>query len=355
MIPKAKPVVMVTGASAGVGRAVVRALAQRHQARIGLLARGVDRLEATRREVEELGGEAIVTVADVADPDAVERAAVALEDRFGPIDAWVNNAMASMMAPFKAMTLPEFRRITEVTYLGYVHGTHAALHRMLPRDHGVILQVGSALAYRSIPLQSGYCGAKHAIMGFTESLRTELLHDKSNVRVRMVQLPAVNTPQFEWIRNRMGGKSKPVGTIYQPEVAADAIVWTLYHDRAEVQLGYPTVQAILGDKIAPRWLDHYVASTVYEGHVTDIPDPPGRPDNLFQPVPGDFAAHGPYDRGAWTSSPQMWLNKHRNLLGVIGVGLAAAVGAALLADGRSAPRDRWSAWWRELVDPRRGR
>ena len=328
MIPEKHPVVMVTGASAGVGRAVVRLFAQRHQARLGLLARGVERLEAARRDVEELGGQAIVTPADVADADAVERAAATLEDRFGAIDVWVNNAMVSMMAPFKAMTLAEFRRITEVTYLGYIHGTHAALHRMLPRDRGVILQVGSALAYRSIPLQSAYCGAKHAVMGFTEALRTELLHDKSNVHVRIVHLPAVNTPQFDWIRNRMGGKSKPVGTIFQPEVAADAILWTAYHDRPEVQLGYPTVQAILGDKVAPRWLDHYLANTVYEGHVTQIPDPPGRPDNLFDPAPGDFAAHGPYGAEAWTSSPQMWLNKHRAVLTLAGVGLAAAALAA---------------------------
>jgi short-subunit dehydrogenase len=332
-VPQKHPVVMVTGASAGVGRAVVRLFAQRHQARLGLLARGVERLEAARREVEELGGEAVVMPADVADPDAVERAAATLEQRFGPIDVWVNNAMVSMMAPFKAMTLPEFRRITEVTYLGYIHGTHAALHRMLPRDRGVIVQVGSALAYRAIPLQSAYCGAKHAVMGFTEALRTELLHDRSNVQVRIVHLPAVNTPQFDWIRNRMGGKSKPVGTIFQPEVAADAIVWTAYHDRPEVQLGYPTVQAILGDKIAPRWLDHYLANTVYEGHVTNIPDPPGRPDNLFEPVTGAFAAHGPYGAEAWQSSPQWWLNKHRRLLALAGVGFAAAaIGAAMASD-----------------------
>ncbi|HEV2292210.1 MAG TPA: SDR family oxidoreductase [Tepidisphaeraceae bacterium] len=324
MVPERHPVVMVTGASAGVGRAVVRLFAQRHQARLGLLARGVERLESARREVEEAGGEAVVTPADVADADAVERAAATLEDRFGPIDVWVNNAMVSMMAPFRRMTLAEFRRITEVTFLGYVHGTHAALHRMLSRDQGVILQVGSALAYRSIPLQSAYCAAKHAVAGFTESLRTELLHDNSNVQLRIVHLPAVNTPQFEWIRNRMGGKSKPVGTIYQPEVAADAIVWTAYHNRPEFQLGYPTVQAILGDKVAPRWLDHYLANTVYEGHVTKIPDPPGRPDNLFDPAPGDFAAHGPYNAEAWRSSPQMWLNKHRNVLALAGLGLAAA-------------------------------
>lgn len=330
MIPLKQPVVVVTGASARVGRAVVRELACKHEAKLGLLARGVDRLEATRSEVEELGGQAIVLPADVADAEAVDRAASAVEERLGPIDVWINNAMASMMAPFKQMTLAEFRRITEVTYLGYVHGTHAALHRMLSRDRGVILQVGSALAYRSIPLQSGYCGAKHAIVGFTESLRTELLHDQSNVQVRMVQLPAVNTPQFEWIRNRMGGKSKPVGTIYQPEVAANAIVWAVYHDRPEIQLGYPTVEAILGDKIAPRLLDHYLARTVYEGHITNIPDPPGRPDNLFEPVPGNFGAHGPYNAEAWNSSPQFWLNKNRGWLALAGAGVVAAIGAAVL-------------------------
>ena len=321
---------MVTGASAGVGRAVVRILAQRHGARIGLMARGVDRLEAAKREVEAAGGEAVVLPADVADADAVDRAASVLEDRFGPMDVWVNNAMASMMAPFWRMTTEEFHRVTDVTYHGAVHGTHAALKRMMPRDRGLICQVGSALAYRSIPLQSGYCGAKHAMLGLTESLRTELLHEGSNVQLRIVHLPAVNTPQFEWIRNRMGGKSRPVGTIYQPEVAADAIVWACYHDRPEVQLGYPTVQAILGDKVAPRWLDHYV-KTVWDGHVTHVPDPSGRPDNLFEPVPGDFAAHGPYDPDAWTASPQMWLNKNRGWLALAGVGLAATVGTALFA------------------------
>ena len=338
MVPEKNPIVVVTGASAGVGRAVAREFAARHQARIGLLARDAERLQTAKEEVEKLGGHGLVLPTDVADHEAVERAAAGVEEHFGPIDVWVNNAMVSMMAPFKRMTVEEFRRITEVTYLGYVYGTQSALKRMLPRDRGVILQVGSALAYRSIPLQSAYCGAKHAILGFTEALRTELLHDKSNVRVRMVHLPAVNTPQFQWIRNRMGGRSKPVGTIFQPEVAADAIVWTAYHDRPEVQLGYPTVQAILGDKVAPRWLDHYLANTVYEGHVTDVPDPTGRPDNLFDPVPGPFGAHGPYDAESWASSPQMWLNKRRSLLTVAGVGLAAALGTVLMAGGSNGGR-----------------
>jgi hypothetical protein len=208
----------------------------------------------------------------------------------------------------------------------------AALRRMLPRDRGVILQVGSALAYRSIPLQSAYCGAKHAIMGFTESLRTELLHDGSNVEVRLVHLPAMNTPQFEWIRNRMGGKSKPVGKIFQPEVAADAIVWAVYHHRPEVQLGFPTVQAILADKVAPRLVDH-LAKGAYDKHVTNIPDPADRPDNLFTTVPGDYGAHGPYDEGAIDFSPQMWANKHRGKLFAAGLLLASA-GAAYAARRR---------------------
>ena len=322
MIPLNRPVVVITGASAGVGRAVVREFAKR-RARIGLLARGIDGLEAAKAEVEAAGGQAVVLVADVADAEAVERAAATVELRFGPIDVWVNNAMASMMAPFKQMTLAEFRRITEVTYLGYVHGTMAALKRMLPRDRGVIIQVGSALSYRSIPLQSAYCGAKHAILGFTESLRCELLHDRSNVQVRMVHLPGVNTPQFEWVRNRMPYKSKPVGTIYQPEVAADAIVWAAYHDRPEVQVGYPTVQAILGDKIAPRWLDHYTAQLVYDGHFTDEPEDPNKHDNLFGPCPGDHGAHGPYGRDAHAFSAQWWLNKNRNRVALAGLGVAA--------------------------------
>ncbi len=324
MPPRKQPVTVVTGASAGVGRAVVRELARRHRARIGLIARDEGRLVRAKREVEEAGGEAIVLPADVADADAVERAAEAVEARFGPIDIWFNNAMVSMMSPFKDMTVDEFRRITDVTYHGYVHGTRSALKRMLPRDRGTIVQVGSALAYRSIPLQSAYCGAKHAIVGFTESLRTELLHDGSNVQLRMVHLPAVNTPQFDWIRNRMGGKSRPAGQIYQPEVAADAIVWSAYQRRPEIEVGYPTVQAILGDKIAPRLLDHYVGYTVYDAHVTEVPDPPMRPDNLFETVPGEFGAHGPYDEGAWESSPQMWLNKNRGWLTLAAVGAAAA-------------------------------
>ena len=318
-------VVVITGASAGVGRAVVREFARRG-ASIGLLARGADGLEAARREVKEMGGRALVLPTDVADPAQVEAAAEAVEKEFGPIDIWINNAMASVFAPFWKVTPEEFRRVTEVTYLGYVYGTMAAMKRMMPRDRGTILQVGSALAYRAIPLQSAYCGAKHAIVGFTESLRTELLHHKSSVQLRMVHLPGVNTPQFEWIRNKMGRKSQPVGTIFQPEVAARAIAWAATEGtRRELFVGWPTVQAVVGDKIAPALADRYVAATVWDAHQSDELEPPGRRDNLFAPVPGDHGAHGPYDSLSKDHSWQLWATTHRGTLALAGVGAAAAV------------------------------
>lgn len=321
-------VVVITGASAGVGRATVREFARRG-ASIGLLARGADGLEAARREVEQAGGRALVLPTDVADASQVEAAAEVVENEFGPIDLWVNNAMVSVFAPFWKVTPEEFRRVTEVTYLGYVYGTMSALKRMMPRDRGTILQVGSALAYRAIPLQSAYCGAKHAIVGFTEGLRTELLHHESNVQLRMVHLPGVNTPQFEWIRNKMGCKSQPVGTIFQPEVAARAIMWAATEgNRRELFVGWPTVQAVVGDKIAPALADRYVAATVWDAHQSDEPEPPGRRDNLFEPVPGDHGAHGPYDHLAKDRSWQLWATTHRGTLALAGV--AAAVLGTLL-------------------------
>src|SRR5436190_3581082 len=262
--------VVITGASAGVGRAAVRKFA-RHGARIGLLARGVDGLTAAQREVEKLGGEALMIPTDVANAEQVEAAAAAIESEFGPIDIWINNAMTSVFSPIKEMTAEEFRRVTEVTYLGYVYGTLAALKRMLPRDHGVIVQVGSALAYRGIPLQSAYCGAKHAIQGFVDSLRCELLHDKSNVRVTMVQLPAMNTPQFSWVKSRLRNKPQPVPPIYQPEVGAGAILFAARNDRREMYVGYPTVEAIVGDKLAPGFADKYLAKNGYDAQQTAEP------------------------------------------------------------------------------------
>lgn len=321
-------VVVVTGASAGVGRATVRAFARRG-AHIGLLARGRDGLEAARREAEDAGGKALVLPTDVADAAAVEAAAGAVENAFGPIDIWVNDAMTSVFSPIKEMTPEEFKRVTEVTYLGFVYGSMAALKRMLPRDRGVIVQVGSALAYRGIPLQAAYCGAKHAIQGFTDSLRCELLHDNSNVRVVMVQMPALNTPQFGWVKSRLPRKAQPVPPIYQPEVAAEAILYAAYHGRREVYVGISTVKAIVANKIAPAMLDHYLATTGYDSQQYDGPEDPNRPDNLWEPVPGDHGAHGKFDERAKSESPQLWVDIHRKALALAGAGLGGLLWLAL--------------------------
>jgi NAD(P)-dependent dehydrogenase (short-subunit alcohol dehydrogenase family) len=320
-------VVVVTGASAGVGRATVREYARRG-CRIGLLARGLEGLEATRREVEELGGEALVLPTDVADPDQVEAAAEAVEARFGPIDVWVNNAMVTVFGPVKTLRADEIRRVTEVTYLGQVHGTLSALRRMLPRDRGVIVQVGSALCYRGIPLQAAYCGAKHAIEGFTESLRTELMHDGSKVRVTMVHLPAVNTPQFDWSRSRMPRKAQPVPPIFAPEVAARAVLWASENPRRQVVVGAPSVKAIWGNRLAPWAADRYLARNGYDAQMTPAPEDPARPDNLWAPVEGDFGAHGRFDREQKTNSLQLWVTTHRHSLLTAAVGLIA--GSAML-------------------------
>src|SRR5579872_1968415 len=252
--------VVVTGASAGLGRAIAREFGS-HGAQVALLARGIDGLNAAKREIEAAGGRALVLPTDVADAKAVEEAAEAVEDQLGPIDIWVNNAMASVFSPIKEMLPEEYKRVTEVTYLGVVYGTLAALKRMLPRDRGTIVQVGSALAYRSIPLQSAYCAAKHAIAGFTDSLRCELIHDKSKVRLTMVQMPALNTPQFGWVKSRLKYKAQPVPPIFQPEVGARAIYWAAHHSRRELYAGWPTVEAIVGNKLAPGLLDRYLGKT----------------------------------------------------------------------------------------------
>ena len=322
------PVVVVTGASAGVGRATVRAFAARG-AHLGLIARGEDGLAAARREVEAAGGRALALPVDVARADQVELAAAAVEEELGPIDVWVNNAMVSVFSPVVEMTAEEFRRVTEVTYLGYVHGTLAALRRMLPRDRGVIVQVGSALAHRGIPLQAAYCGAKHAIQGFTESLRCELLHDESNVRVTMVQMPALNTPQFGWVRTRLPNFPQPVPPIYRPEVAAEAVVWAAEHDRREINVCAPAALTILADKIAPGLLDRYLARTNYQAQQTDRPIEPDRRDNLLAPVPGDHGADGPFVDRARGADPQWWLTTHRGLVAAFAAGAAGAVGLAL--------------------------
>jgi len=319
-----RDVVVITGASAGVGRAVARELGRRG-ARVGLIARGIDGLEAAKREIEELGGEAIVARADVADPDAVEAAAKAVEDAFGPIDIWINNAMASVFAPVRELTPDEIRRVTEVTYLGVVYGTMAALRRMLPRDHGVIVQVGSALAYRGIPLQAAYCGAKHAIQGFNDSLYSELIHDRSNVRLTMVNLPAINTPQFDWVLSKLPRRAQPMGTVFQPEVAADAIVWAAYHERRELNVGLPTSEAIIGNNFLPGLGDYFLAKMGYDGQQTEEPEQPDRPHNLWEPLPGDHGAHGRFDARAKNSSLHLTMNLNRTPLLIAGACVLAGI------------------------------
>ena len=296
-------VVVVTGASAGVGRAVASAFGARGAA-VGLLARGNAGLAGAQRDVEARGGRALSIETDVADPDQLEAAAAAVERALGPIDVWVNNAMASVFSPVKETPAAEFKRVTEVTYLGTVYGTLAALRRMLPRDRGSIVQVGSTLAYRGIPLQSAYCAAKHAVQGFCDSLRSELLHERSHVRVTMVQLPALTTPQVDWVRSRLPCRAQPVPPIFQPEVAADAIVWASEHDRRELYVGGPTTLGIIGNKLFPALGDWYLARTAFASQQTDEPEAPDRRDNLFAPVDSeeDFGAHGRFVAGATTAA-----------------------------------------------------
>ena len=330
-------VVVITGASAGVGRATVREFAK-HGARIGLIARGTDGLEEARREVEAAGGRALVLPVDVANAAEVEAAAERVESTLGPIVIWVNNAMTSVFSPIKEMTPEEFKRVTEVTYLGYVYGSLAALKRMLPRDRGTIVHVGSALAYRSIPLQAAYCAAKHAVLGFFASLRTELLHDGSNVKTTMVQMPALNTPQFGWVKSRLSHKAQPVPPIFQPEVAAKAIYHAAHDpDRREYYVGGSTVKAIFGNKLAPGFADHYLARTGYDSQQYDGLEDPNRPNNLWQPVPGDHGAHGDFDDRARPFSIELWLEMNRKWLGA-GLGLLAA--AALFSRLRGEPNSR---------------
>ncbi len=328
----------VTGSSSGVGRAIARAFAA-EGAKVALIARNPDGLEAAAREARELGSDAMVLPLDVADATAVDEAARRVVEKWGAIDFWINDAMVSVLSPISQMKPDEFRKVIEVNYLGYVHGTLAALRYMRPRNRGVIIQIGSALAYRSIPLQSAYCASKAAVRGFTDSLRSELIHERSAVAVTMLQLPAVNTPQFEVVRSRLAKHPQPVPPIYQPEVIAKAVLHAALAPRREMWIGWSTTRAVIGQRLIPGFLDRYLSRRAWETQQTDQL-PPGHPprherDNLDGPEPGDRGAHGPFDARARTFSTKLWARTHRRWLAA-----AAALAAALMLDRRWQLRSR---------------
>jgi NAD(P)-dependent dehydrogenase (short-subunit alcohol dehydrogenase family) len=329
------PVVVITGSSAGLGRAIAHAYATQG-ARVGLLARNPEALAAAKRECEELGGQAIFIPTDVADAEAVERAAMQVEQELGPIDIWVNDAMVSVFSPVKEMEPADYLRVTEVLYLGFVYGTLAALRRMLPRNQGTIIQIGSALSYRSIPLQSAYCAAKHAINGFTDSLRCELYHDHSNVKITTVQMPAMNTTQFGWVKNRMPHNTQPVPPIFEPEVAADVVVVAglAKYPRREYWVGSPTVAAILAQKFVPGLLDRYLGTTGYKSQqIADEPRDPSVPNNLYEYVPGVHSARGKFDDRSKRTSAEIFVSLHRGWF-AFGALALASLGTACLASWR---------------------
>ncbi len=302
-------VVVITGASAGLGRAIARLFAK-EGANVALLARGKDGLEAAVKEAEDMGSRAVGIPLDVSDSKALEAAADLVEEKLGPINIWINNAMVSVFGPLKDMEAMDFDRVTQVTYHGQVYGTMAALKKMMPRNKGKIILIGSALAYRGIPLQSAYCGAKHAIHGFFESLRAELIHDHSHIQLSMVQMPAMNTTQFGFVKSYLPNKPKPMGTIYEPEAAARAVLYAALEDEREIYYGVSTYKTVLGNKVLPGWLDKYLADNCYDGQQTDEPESPDRMNNLYQPIPGDHGARGPFDKTAKSFSPVFQAKKH---------------------------------------------
>jgi NAD(P)-dependent dehydrogenase (short-subunit alcohol dehydrogenase family) len=336
MTQRENQTVVVTGSTGGIGRATAIAFGERG-ATVALLARGEAGLEAAQRDVERAGGKALAIPTDTADHEQVEAAAARVEEELGPIDVWVNVAFTSVFAPFWEISPEEFKRVTEVTYLGYVYGTMSALRRMKPRDRGTIVQVGSALAYRGIPLQTAYCGGKHAIQGFNEALRCELLHEHSNVHVTMVQMPGVNTPQFRWVLSRLPNKAQPVPPIYQPEIPANAVLYAADHpERREYWVGGSTVGTLIADKFAAGILDRYLARTGFSSQQTGEKRDPDRPVNLWEPADSDrdYGAHGVFDDRSTSRSYQLWASQHHGLLGAIGAGLAG-VAAAGIFGGRS--------------------
>jgi NAD(P)-dependent dehydrogenase (short-subunit alcohol dehydrogenase family) len=330
-----KETVVITGASAGLGRAIACEFGK-SGAQVALLARGRAGLDAAQREIETAGGTALTVPTDVSDAEAVESAAATAEREFGTIDIWINNAMVSVFSPVKDTKPEEFKRVTDVTYLGVVNGTLAALRRMLPRNRGKIIQVGSALAYRSIPLQAAYCAAKHAIVGFTDSLRCELIHDSSSIGLTIVHMPALNTPQFNWVKSRLRNKAQPVPPIFEPEVGARAVFWAAHHDRAKVFVGGSTVEAIVGNKIAPRLLDKYLARTGYKAQQTSEFEDPDRRSNLWISMDADqdHGAHGRFSGRSRDFSLQVWADIRRPWI-ALGVGVSAVTLGLLWAGSRN--------------------
>jgi len=328
------PVVVITGSSAGLGRAIAHGFAKRG-ARIGLIARNPEALNAAKGECEALGGQALVLPVDVSDAAAVDAAAARVEETFGPIDIWVNDAMVSVFSPVKEMEASDYKRVTEVLYLGFVHGTLSALKRMLPRDRGTVIQIGSALSYRSIPLQSAYCACKHAINGFTDSLRCELHHDNSNVKVTAIQMPAMNTTQFDWVKNRMPNDTQPVPPIFEPELAAEVVVAAGFAEnpRREYWVGSPTVLAIIGQKFIPGLLDVYLGKTGYKSQqIPNEPKDPSAPNNLYEYVPGVHSARGKFANRSTRTSAEIFASLHRGVIGLSAASVVLAViGGALMA------------------------